>query len=80
MFTIMEHEAQLESERMSADARWLTNECDDDDDASVLQKDHVFKKQLQFLASEDERIAAYVNGFRQDQQRMPSILDFVPSA
>ena len=79
MFTNMEHEAHLESERTSADARCLTNECDDDD-VSIIQKDHAFKKQLHFLAAQDEQIAAFVNGFSWDQQRMPSILDFAPSA
>jgi len=82
MFTIMENEAHLESESISVDARCLTNDYDDDDDddPSLLQKDHAFQKQLHSLAAEDEQIAAFVNAFCQDQQRMPSILDFVPSA
>lgn len=78
MFTIMEHEAHTETESMSADERLLSNEYSVDD-ASILHKEHVFRKQLHLLAAKDDRVSAFVNVFSQDQQCMPSILDFVPS-
>jgi len=82
MFTIMEHEANLETRSTSSDATSQTNEYDatDDSNASFLQKDRLFKKQLHWLAAKDERVSAFLSTLSQDQQCMPSILDFVPSA
>ena len=44
---------------------------------SIIQKENVFRQQLQVLAPKDSWVIAFVNAFSQDQQCMPSILDFV---
>lgn len=82
MFTIMEHEANLEGGSTNSDARSQTNEYDatDDNNASFIQKDCLFKKQLHWLAARDERVSAFLSTLSLDQQCMPNILDFVPSA
>ena len=82
MFTIMEHEANLDAGSTSSGARSQTNEYDatDDNTASFVQKERLFKKQLYWLAAKDERVSAFLSTLNQNPQRMPSILDFVPSA
>ena len=78
MFTIMEQQAHPDTDNMGADERLLSKEHDADEE-SILQKEQVFRKQLHLLAAKDDRISAFFNAFSQDQQCMPSILDFVPS-
>ena len=78
MFTIMEHQAQSETDSMSGDERLILKECNADNQ-SILRKEHVFRKQLHLLAANDDRVSAFVDAFSQDHQYMPSILDFVPT-
>ena len=77
MFTIMEHQAQSETDSMSADDRLIPKGCNADNQ-SILRKERVFRKQLHLLAANDDRVSAFVDAFSQDYQYMPSILDFVP--
>ena len=76
MFTIMEHQADPQTGSLSADDRLLSKEYDADDE-SILQKEHMFRQQLQLLAAKDNRVTAFVTAFSQDQPCMPSVLDFV---
>lgn len=78
MFTIMEQQAHPDTISMGANEMLLSKEHDVNEE-SILQKEQVFRKQLHLLAAKDDRISAFVNAFSQDQQCMPSILDFVPS-
>ena len=73
----MERQAYSETDSMSADGRLLKKECNADNH-TLVQKEHVFKKQLHLLAANDERVSAFVNAFCQEHQYMPGILDFVP--
>ena len=61
MFTIMEHEANLETGSTSSDARSQTNEYDatDDNNASFLRKDCLFKNQLHQLAARDVEFQSF---------------------
>jgi len=82
MFTIMQQEANLKTKCTGSDARLQEDEYDatDDENASFCQKDRLFKKVLHGLAAGDQRVSKYLSTLHQDQQCMPSILDFEPSA
>ena len=47
--------------------------------ASLHAKNHIFKQQLELLMAHEPRIGAYLEDFTKDKQRMPNIMDFVPS-
>ena len=73
----MEHQVDSETDSTIPDERQLSKEYDADDE-SILQKEHVLRQQLQLLAVKDSLVTAFVNAFSEDQQCMPSILDFLP--
>ena len=82
MFIIMQQqEANLETGSTSPDAKLQEDVYDttNDENASICQKDRLFKKQLHYLAARDQQVSEYLSTLHQDQQCMPSIPDFVPS-